>query len=693
MIGRHDPAAAGVPRPVPAQPLGVLIVEDSPDDADLLVRQLRQAGFDPQWRRVETEPDFLAHLRDGLDVVLCDYRMPRFSGLRALKLLKETGLEIPFILLSGTIGEEIAVKAMKLGAADYLMKDRLVRLGTAVTQAVAVSRSLRERQLADLALRESEARFRQLAENINEVFWITDPTRAQVLYVSPAYEKIWGRACDQLYATPHPWPDAIHPEDRARLAEGAKGRPMPSPDQEEYRILRPDGSERWIRDRAFAVHAPGGELHRLVGVAEDITESRDLSAQFLRAQRMEAIGTLAGGIAHDLNNILGPMLIAPLLLKDCAKTERDRQLLDLIDRGARRSSNIIRQLLTFSRGSGGDRVRVQWAPLLGEMVGIIRETFPRNITVESHAARDLRSVLGDPTQLHQVLMNLCVNARDAMPEGGKLTLLARNEELDAAAVRGHAPAQAGPYLALSVTDTGEGIPAENVDRIFDPFFTTKTRDKGTGLGLSTAVGIVRSHGGFLTVKSAPGRGSTFIVHVPAAPAASAGEAVPEGEALASGSGELVLIVDDEAPMITATRMLLEMHGYRVVSAGDGAEGLAVFLENRDAIRVVLTDLMMPVMGGLPLIRALRAAEPNLRVLVATGLNDQGNYSEIMAAGANGVLAKPFSPSDLLVGIQGQLRLAQAGSAPPASAATGRKAKPRGRTAAPVKPRPKSPAGP
>ena len=538
-----------------------------------------------------------------------------------------------------------------------------------------------------------EAWFRQLAENIDEVLWVTDPTGGRILYVSPAYEKIWGRSCGHLYEAAHAWPDALHPEDRSRVEEAARDRRTLGAGLEEYRILRPDGSERWIRDRSYPVRGPGGEIQRVVGLAEDVTEGKNLNAQILRDQRLEAIGTLAGSIAHELNNILGPLLIAPLLLRDCAKTERDRQVLDLIDRGVRRSSAIIRQLLTFSRGTGGDRVCVPGAALLGEMVATVRETFPPSITVESHVPRELQSVLGDPAQLRQVLMSLCVNARDAMPVGGTLTLDGKNEELDAAGTRGHAPAQAGPFLALSVTDTGEGIPAANLDRIFDPFFTTKAPGHGTGLGLSAVVGIVRSHGGFITVKSAPGRGSSFVVHLPAAPAPSAAGTTPADDALPSGAGELVLVVDDEASMLTATRMLLELHGYRVETAGDGAAGLAIFLQNRDAIRVVLTDLMMPVMGGLPLIRALRAAAPGLRVLVTTGLSDQGSYDEIVAAGANGVLAKPFSPSDLLVGIQGQLRLARAELAPPVPAEGDRKGKPARRAGGPLKPRPKSPEAP
>ena len=641
-----------------AQPLNVLIAEDNPNDAELMLRELSRSGFEPVWRRVETEADFLAGLTADCDIVLSDYQMPRFTGLRAMELLTQSGLEIPFILVSGTIGEDAAVEAMRMGVTDYLLKDRLMRLGNAVKRALSEYGMLKERRRAEAALRVSEERFRQLAENIHEVFWMADAHKGDILYVSPAYEKIWGRPCQGLYDSPKAWLETIHAEDRERIRHAAATKQWAGTYDEEYRIMRPDGTQRWIRDRAFAVRSPDGALQRFVGVAEDITDSKKLQEQFLRAQRMEAVGTLAGGIAHDLNNILAPVLMAPALLRETFRSAHERQLLDLIEQGARRGANIVRQLLTFSRGTGGERVGVQMRHQIKEMADLMKETFPRDITIEHHAAKDLRPMEGDPTQLHQVLMNLCVNARDAMPGGGSLVLTARNEDLDADAVRDHPPARPGPYVVVHVADTGSGIAPENLGRIFDPFFTTKPPSKGTGLGLSTVLGIVRSHNGFITVETAPGKGTTFSIHLPAAQ--EPGRALPtmDLEAMPGGKGELILVVDDEASIRTALRLTLERHGYGVLLASEGAEALQLFLKYRDAIHVVFTDVMMPVMGGLTLISALRAADPNVKVIAMTGLNDQANDAALKAAGANCILSKPWSAPELLQALRAQI------SAPP-----------------------------
>jgi len=757
-----------------AQPLKILLVEDNPDDAGLVERELCRSGFEPQIRRVDTEADFRRQLDGEFDLILSDFHLPGFTGLQALALLKaRPELETPFILVSGTLGEETAVQAIKLGATDYIIKDRLARLGSAVVRAlgegasrreaakaeqarrlfrllteesidtlevvepatgryldvnlagprelgctreeylalrvcdvetsvtaatwpdmvrrireagsirgegthrrkdgtefpteynakwvrldrdyiVAVIRDISLRRRAEQDLRESEERFRQLAENIHEVFWIVNAAKDQMLYVSPAYEAIWGRTCASLYAAPRNWIEAIHSDDRHRV-ELAWTEPSGDGTYEaEYRIVRQDGTERWIRDRGFPVRNAAGEIERMVGLAEDVTESKRLNEQFLRAQRMEAIGTLAGGIAHDLNNILAPMLMAPELLRPSIVRENDRRMLDLIEQSARRGANVIRQLLTFSRGMGGERVPLQLRHLIKEMTGIMRETFPRDIEVAESIASELLPVVGDPTQLHQVLMNLCVNARDAMPGGGRLKVAAKNVELTEAEVRIHAPSPPGFYATISVTDSGHGIPTEIITRIFDPFFTTKPPSQGTGLGLSTVLGIARSHNGFVTVESAPGRGTAFTVYLPATQSAAGSTVAVAGSALPVGGGESILLVDDEAAIRTALRLILERQNYAVFTAGDGAEALAIFLKQPEVIRLVLTDLMMPVMGGSNLIRALREVSPTLPIIAISGVTDQANHVELTDLGVNQILEKPCGPAQLLEAIRTQM---------------------------------------
>jgi PAS domain S-box-containing protein len=538
---------------------------------------------------------------------------------------------------------------------DIAWNNTILRdIGGNITGTASIGEDVTGRNRAGRILQESEERFRQLAENIHEVFWITDVSTQKMIYVSPAYEVIWGRTCASLYEEPKTWLAAIRTEDRDRVEQAVRLKQANGTYDEEYRIVRPDGSERWIRDRSFLVRGADGSITRCVGVAEDITESKGLQEQSFRAQRMEAIGTLAGGIAHDLNNILAPILMAPALLREYAHSDKERRLLDLIEQSAQRGSHVVRQLLTFSRGSGGERTGVKLHPLLEEMIGIMRETFPREIIIRDASQADLNIVLADPTQLHQVIMNLCVNARDAMPEGGTLSLEAKNVGLSAADVQAHAPASPGPYVAISVADTGDGIAPGNLDRIFDPFFTTKAPSKGTGLGLSTVLGIVRSHRGFIVVTSKLGHGTVFTIYLPAAadavsvPTAQATDAPPHGH------GELILVVDDEEPIRTATRLILEKHGYRVLTAREGAEGLAIFVENRGDVRLVLTDLMMPVMGGVTLIHALHVLEPAVKVLATSGLTDQEDRAKLEAVGVDGIVPKPCDPIELLKMISQQL---------------------------------------
>ena len=1024
--GRVEGDRAALP-----QPLKVLVVEDSALDCDLVIHELRKAGFAPEWHRVETEVDYLAGLQSPPDLVLSDFRLPHFNGLRALELLKQSGRDIPFILVSGTIGEDTAVEAMRQGAADYLLKDRLARLGTAVARAVSEARLRHGRQQAEIAIRESNEKFNQLADNISDVFWIRSADMSEVQYVSPAFEKIWGRTVASLQANPHDWSDFIFAEDRARVVAAFGGLSVAGPSLDlEYRIVRPDGEIRWVRTRGSQVRNSAGPLIRHIGIVTDITdrkkvelvqslsaavlksvshgviittrdqliisanaafltitgyaeaevlgrncrflqgpdtnprtlqeirlalradrafdgeilnyrksgtpfwndltitpvqdaqgisthfvgitrdisernraaaelvesqhrlalatesahigiwdwnvaknelvwdaqmyalygirgeefsgafdawqkglhpedrarcetafsaalagpegfhlefrvvwpngqvrvieahaevtratdgsplhligvnrdvterrrtendlrqseekfrrliedssdviavvnesgviqyqspstlrilgyqpeevlghavtsfihpedrgkaeqgiqrafadgllaapveyriqhrdgtwrifqsigrlmsnspgekavvvnsrdltEARKLELQFLRTQRLEAIGTLSSGIAHDLNNILAPMLIIAPMLREKMPDTHDKELATIIEQGALRGANIIKQLLTFSRGVEGERGPVQAAHLLKEMVGIMRETFPRELSIHANIPTDLWPVHADATQIHQVLLNLCVNARDAMPAGGKLSVLAENVMLDETATELHPAAKPGPFVRLSIADKGEGISRENIDRIFEPFFTTKGVGKGTGLGLSTVIGIVKSHSGIVTVFSEPGLGTTFNIYLPAVAGtiAAVADTAPRPPA---GHGELILVVDDEASIRRALSLALEKENYHVVVAADGHEAMALFQSNESSIRLLLTDLMMPGMNGMALIRLLRAKAPQLRVIAASGLHDDQRREELTALGVTGILAKPFRTEEVFAAVQRELQ--------------------------------------
>jgi nitrogen-specific signal transduction histidine kinase/CheY-like chemotaxis protein len=392
----------------------------------------------------------------------------------------------------------------------------------------------------------------------------------------------------------------------------------------------------------------------------DITERKRLEEQFLHAQRMETIGTLTSGIAHDLNNILAPMLMGAGLLKGQLTKPADQHLLALIETSAQRGAGILRQLLAFGRSFGSVRVPLQLGPLLKEVGYLMEETFPRNIAIAVNAPVDLWTVQADATQLNQVLMNLCLNARDAMPGGGKLTVDAQNVDLTAKEAQSNPQAKAGPYLVLTVTDTGHGIPWAIINRIFDPFFTTKGVGKGTGLGLCTVVGIVKSHGGFVTVASEPGGGSTFKVYLPAEKGAAAvtiGLEIP----MPVGRGELILVVDDEAPIRETTRQLLEERHYRVLVAGGGEEAVRLFIQQRESVRLVLVDVVMPVTDGATLVRTLRVLDPKLKVIAMSGQAQEDRRAEFTTLGVTEILMKPFESKMLLQAISRELAAAGSGS--------------------------------
>jgi PAS domain S-box-containing protein len=379
----------------------------------------------------------------------------------------------------------------------------------------------------------------------------------------------------------------------------------------------------------------------------DLTEPKKLELQFLRAQRMESIGTLAGGIAH-LNNILTPIMISIYLLKEMSDDPKIIKILTTIETSAQRGANIVRQVLSFARGMEGEKIEVQPKHLLDDVENIIKNTFPKDIRLVTNIPSNTWTILGDPTQVYQILLNLCVNARDAMPHGGCLTIAMKNSVLDEQYAAMNSQAKVGSYVQISITDSGIGMPPDIVEKIFEPFFTTKELNKGTGLGLSTVMAIVKSHNGIINVSSQPGKGTTFEVYLPAIdiPADLRTEQLENIDS-PRGRGETVLLVDDESSILTLTSQTLQAFGYRVLTAADGAEAVAVYADHRDKIAIVLTDMMMPIMDGPTMIRALARLNPRIKIIAASGVGLSGGSTNGPGSGIEHFLMKPYTASTLL----------------------------------------------
>ncbi|PMB12633.1 hybrid sensor histidine kinase/response regulator [Fischerella thermalis CCMEE 5282] len=411
------------------------------------------------------------------------------------------------------------------------------------------------------------------------------------------------------------------------------------------------GKKVLVSSRWSLVCQEDGTPKSILTVDTDITEKKQLETQLFRAQRLESIGTLASGIAHDLNNILTPILAVSQLLslKFPNIYSEHEHLLEILEDSARRGADLVKQVLSFARGVEGKRMTLQVKHLIREVVKIIKQTFPRSIEVCIDVAPDLWTVYGDSTQLHQVLMNLCVNARDAMPDGGSLTISAENLLIDENYARMNLDAKVGPYTVVTVADTGVGIPREIVERIFEPFFTTKELGKGTGLGLSTVIGIVKSHGGFVNVYSEVGRGTQFKVYLPAAQKIQI-ESTPQLEPLA-GKEELILVVDDEPAIQEITRASLETHNYKTLVASDGIEAIALYAQNRDKISAVLMDIMLPSLDGLTAIRTLQKINPSVKIVATSGLASSSKLAQASTTNISGFISKPYTVKELLLTLQ------------------------------------------
>ncbi|MFZ3166858.1 MAG: PAS domain S-box protein [Candidatus Methanoperedens sp.] len=495
-----------------------------------------------------------------------------------------------------------------------------------------------ELKKANKALLESEASYRELTESIDDLFFAMDGD-LRYTYWNKASEALIGILAKDAIGKSllELFPDVKGTKVEQFYIDALKTQQLER-FETEYQI----GDKKFIFEINVYPSKDG-----LSVIAKDITEKKMFEAHLLRAQRMESIGILAGGIAHNLNNMLTPMMLSLQILKGKFTDQQSQKLLTILENNSQRSADLIKQVLSFSRGIEGERTPLEAKHLITEIEKVAKETFPRNIEIRTDIHKDLLTISGDVTQLHQVIMNLCVNARDAMPDGGILSISAENYFIDESYTRMHTEAKVGSYVTIAVSDTGTGIPPEILDRIFDPFFTTKEFGKGTGLGLSTALAIVKSHGGFINVYSEVGKGTKFRVYLPAIKTKTEIQNVEEQKLeLLVGHGELVLVAEDEDSVREITISTLEKYGYSALAANDGADAVALYAQNKDKVEVILMDMMMPVMDGHASIRAIRKINPEVKIIAVSGLAEKEKLKNV-ADYTNAFLPKPYTAEILL----------------------------------------------
>jgi two-component system cell cycle sensor histidine kinase/response regulator CckA len=768
-----------LPSPSPMEtPLRILVLEDKASEAEMLIRDVKRAGFNPEWRRVETEADFLMELAKAPDLILSDYSLPHFDGLRAVALVRERGLDTPFILVSGTLGEEAAVEAMKFGVDDYLMKGRTVRLGLAIRRVLEEKRLRGERNRAERqnliqaqaleaaanaivitdrqgkilsvnqafttltgysreeALGQNSSVFRSGTHDasfyrhlwetvLNGKVWqgeitnrrkdgtlcdeemtitpiradgveithfiavkqdVTDRKRAEkelrwrtalieaqfessidgILVVDRSGKRILqNRRMGELWKIPQSVAEDEDDSKQVRFVTGLVKNPKQFAEKVADLYAHPDDVGRdeiellegTILDRYSApVRDTHGNLYGRIWVFRDITARRKLEQQFLQSQKMEAIGQLASGVAHDFNNILAVIQMQASLLK-CGEnlSPEQNELTDDIGEAVQRAAALTRQLLLFSRK---EVVREQDLDLnrsIESMMRMLLRTICADIEIQLKLAGRPMLLNADPGMMDQVLLNLAVNARDAMPKGGQLAIETSGAEFDGPAASHSAQIRPGSFVCLSVSDTGCGIPAEVMSKIFEPFFTTKEVGKGTGLGLATVFGIVQQHHGWINVDSEVGQGTTFRIYLPRLAKLSGKTSHDTTVTTLPGGKETLLLVEDEPALCAMVQVSLSRLGYQVLDAANGIEALAVWKEHCDEIQLVLTDMVMPGgMNGIELGAQLLKENPKLKVIYTSGYSAEVAGKDFPLKEGVNFLNKPYQRAKLAQTVRAML---------------------------------------
>ncbi len=518
-----------------------------------------------------------------------------------------------------------------------------------------INQDITERKRSADLLQESEGRFRQLAENIREIFYLINPEITQMFYISPAYEEIWGRSCESVYENPRSWAEAIHPDDIERVFAEITPRGILVPGKFEFRILRPNGEVRFIRAQAFPIYNDAGEIYRFAGTAEDITQHRQIEAQLRQSQKMEAIGQLSGGVAHDFNNLLTVILGHANILAEQNVSGEAAESIAEIRHAGERAANLTRQLLLFARKQAMLMKNLDLNSAVAHTIKMLTRILGEDIQLDFCPAHGELTVQADAGMFDQILLNLAVNARDAMPKGGRLIIETARVEFDTETAAQSAQIRAGTFAVITVSDSGSGIPADVLPKIFDPFFTTKDVDKGTGLGLATVFGIVQQHSGWINVYSEEGSGSTFRIYLPLILESSLPADTKKAAQEMKGGTETILFVEDDAAIRRMASKYLGQLGYRVITAENGPDAVRIFTEREKDIHLVFSDLVMPGgLSGIELSRILLQKKPALSFIFSSGYSNMLLAGETKLTEGLNFLAKPFSLANVAKIIRLQL---------------------------------------
>ena len=637
-------------------PLRLLMLEDSQSDAKLILHELRRAGFEVDWQRVENETDYLAALDATPDLILADYSLPQFDALHALRLTRERGVDIPFIIVSGSIGESLAVEAMQQGAADYLLKDRLARLGQAVVQVLEQRRLRSEKLQAEQALRESAALNAAVLRSLSAEIAVLDEAGV-ILQVNEAWERFareyggddmlrLGPGANYLEACRRGAGRFSEPDSR-KVLHGLRA--ILSGAQPHFTLEyagRSEPTPRWYALQATALVG----RHGVVVAHEDITVRKQLEAQSNTAQRMESVGRLAGGVAHDFNNLLTAIGgYAEMAIEGLPPGHAALSDLDELRNTVRRAATLTRQLLAFARRQVVEPQVLNLNTLILDTDKLLRRVIGEHIELNTALGSDLGYVRADPGQIEQVLVNVVVNARDAMLHGGTITIATARVAVGAGDAQQHPGVAPGEYVLLTVVDTGVGMDEQVREHIFEPFFSTKEAGHGTGLGMATSYGIVKQSGGYIGIDSAAGHGTTIKIYLPRVDEAPTLQERPATELSSALRGsETILLAEDEPAVRTVALRILSAHGYRVFVAVYGQDALDV-ARNPQApqIDLLVTDVVMPKLDGKALADELQVIYPHIKVLFISGYTDNLVLPSSAAGRPFGLLQKPFSSHQLV----------------------------------------------